>query len=170
MIIRPAVASDVASGAACHVACVREAYATLIEPERLVALTADLQAREELWRRMISEGRPLLVAVEDDLVVGFIAAGPDEPVGDATFQLWVMNLRRAHWGTGLAQQLFDAAVGDRGAYLWVLRDNARARGFYTRNGFVPDGAERFEPDFGAPIIRMVRSAASGRLRNRSETT
>ena len=74
----------------------------------------------------------------------------------AAFQLRVMNVRRAYWGTGLAQRLYDEAVGDRDAYLWVLRDNARARGFYARNGFLPDGAMKIDPDFGAPIIRMVR--------------
>ena len=39
----------------------------------------------------------------------------------------------------------------------MLRDNARARGFYARNGFAPDGATKIDPDFAAPIIRMVRS-------------
>ena len=157
MIIRAAEPADVESGAACHLACRREAYATLVEPQRLAALTSDVAATVELWRTVIGEGRPLLVAVEED-VVGFIAAGPDEEPGvDATFQLRVLNVRRAYWGTGVAQRLFDAAVGDRAAYLWVLRDNARARGFYARNGFVPDGAEKFDPDFGATAIRMMRS-------------
>ena len=157
MIIRAVEPADVESGAACHLACRREAYATLVEPQRLAALTSDVAATVELWRTVIGEGRPLLVAVEED-VVGFIAAGPDEEPGvDATFQLRVLNVRRAYWGTGVAQRLFDAAVGDRAAYLWVLRDNARARGFYARNGFVPDGAEKFDPDFGATAIRMMRS-------------
>ena len=157
MIIRAAEPADVESGAACHLACRREAYATLVEPQRLAALTSDVAATVELWRTVIGEGRPLLVAVEED-VVGFIAAGPDEEPGvDATFQLRVLNVRRAYWGTGVAQRLFDAEVGDRAAYLWVLRDNARARGFYARNGFVPDGAEKFDPDFGATAIRMMRS-------------
>jgi GNAT superfamily N-acetyltransferase len=158
MIIRPAVVSDAASGAACHAACWREAYASIVDPERLAALTANLEAKVELWRTVISQGRPLLVAVEDDVVVGFVAAGPDqEPGVDVAFQLRVLNVRRAHWGTGLAQRMFDEAVGDRDAYLWVLRDNARARGFYARNGFVPDGATKIDPDFAAPEIRMVRS-------------
>ena len=159
MIIRAAEPADVESGAACHLACRREAYATLVNPQRLAALTSDVAATVELWRTVIGEGRPLLVAVEEKEVVGFIAAGPDEEPGvDATFQLRVLNVRRAYWGTGVAQRLFDAAVGDRAAYLWVLRANARARGFYARNGFVPDGAVKIEPDFAAPIIRMVRAA------------
>ena len=158
MIIRPAAMSDVASGAACHLACWREAYADMVTPERLVALTSDVDAKIELWRTVIAEGGPLVVAVEDDSVIGFIAAGPDEePDLDVAFQLRVLNVRRAYWGTGVAQRLYDHAVGERDAYLWVLRDNARARGFHARNGFVPDSAEKFDPDFGATAIRMVRS-------------
>ena len=106
---------------------------------------------------MIANGNPPLVAVEGDVVVGFIAAGPDEEPGvGPAFQLRVLNVRRAYWGTGVAQRLHDEAVADRGAYLWVLRDNPRARGFYARNGFVPDGAMKIDPDFGALVIRMVR--------------
>jgi GNAT superfamily N-acetyltransferase len=158
VIIRRAEMADAASGAACHLACWQEAYAELVEPQRLAALTADVDATVELWRTLISQGKPPLVAVDGDVVVGFIAAGPDEEHGAAaTFHLHVINVRRAYWGTGLAQRLYDEAVGDRNAYLWVLRDNARARGFYARNGFAPDGATKIDPDFAAPIIRMVRS-------------
>jgi GNAT superfamily N-acetyltransferase len=159
MIIRPAQPADAESGAACHLACWQEAYAELVEPERLAGLTGDLQGKLQMWRRVITQGQPLLVAVDGDHVVGFIAAGPDEEAGvEAHFQLRVMNVRRAYWGTGLAQRLYDDAVGDRDAYLWVMRDNARARAFYARNGFVPDGATKFDPDFGVEIIRMVRKA------------
>ena len=172
MIIRLAAPEDAASGAACHVACWREAYDELVEPGRLAALTEDLDAKISMWRRVIAAGRPPLVAVDGDIVVGFINAGPDEEPGlDVAFQLHVLNVRRAYWGTGLAQRLYDSAVGDRDAYLWVMRDNARARGFYARNGFVPDGAGRDDPDFAVPIIRMVRSAGRpAPLRNRSQTT
>jgi GNAT superfamily N-acetyltransferase len=160
MIIRPAELADVQSGAACHVACWLEAYAELVEPERLAALTGDLEAKVAMWRNAISRGGPLLIAVDGETVIGFIAAGPDqEPGMAADLQLRVMNVRRAYWGTGVAQRLYDEAVGDRDAYLWVMRDNARARAFYARNGFLPDGTTKTDPDFGVPIIRMVRRAA-----------
>lgn len=158
MIIRRAGISDAESGAVCHVACWREAYDELVAAERLVPLTADLDGKIAMWRRVIAEGEPPVVAVEGDTVVGFINAGPNTEPGVAVgFQLHVLNVRRAYWGTGLAQRLYDEAVADRDAYLWVMRDNARARGFYARNGFVPDGATMIDSDFGVPIIRMVRS-------------
>jgi ribosomal protein S18 acetylase RimI-like enzyme len=163
MIIRPAELGDVASGAACHLACWREAYAGLVDPERLATLTADNEVKVEMWRTVINQGKPLLVAVDEQDVVGFIAAGPDtEPGVAANFQLHVLNVRRTYWGTGVAQRLYDEAVGDRDAYLWVMSDNARARAFYARNGFLPDGTTKKDPDFGVPIIRMVRAVGSGR--------
>jgi GNAT superfamily N-acetyltransferase len=68
----------------------------------------------------------------------------------------VINVRQAFWGTGVGQDLLDQAIGDRGCFLWVARDNPRAIAFYARNRFVPDGAERQDATFDIPIIRMVR--------------
>ena len=90
-------------------------------------------------------------------VVGFSVAGiATEPDIDIDFQLYAINVRQAYWGTGVAQRLHDRSVGNRAAFLWVLRDNPRARAFYARNGYRLDGAEKLEEDFGATIIRMVR--------------
>jgi GNAT superfamily N-acetyltransferase len=159
MIIRAAELADARSGAACHLACWREAYATLAEPERLASLTADLAGKLEMWQRVISQGSPPLVAVEGEEVVGFIGVGPSAESGvSPRFQLQVLNVRRSYWGTGLAQRLHDEGVGERDAFLWVMRDNARARAFYARNGFQPDGATKIDPEFDVPIIRMVRTA------------
>ncbi len=92
-------------------------------------------------------------------VVGFAIAGPQREAGvDAGYQLYAINVRQAYYGTGAGQRLFDRAVGDRGCFLWVARDNPRAIAFYARNGFALDGAEQQEPMFDIPIIRMVRPA------------
>ncbi len=51
----------------------------------------------------------------------------------------------AYWGRGFAEGLLKASVkglmelGYRQIYLWVLKDNARARAFYHKHGFVPNG-------------------------------
>ena len=140
VVIRAAQPSDAESGAACHMACWREAYADIIDPERLAMLTAPVAERVELWRRWIGEGRPIIVAVDSGGVVGFAVAGfVKEPDIDIDFQLYAINVRQAYWGSGVAQRLHDRSVGDRAAFLWVLRDNPRARAFYVRNGYSPDG-------------------------------
>ncbi len=160
MIIRPVRLEDAESGAACQFAVWQEAYAGLVDAERLAAATADLDAQVDRWRSWTTEGRPILVAVDDDVVVGFAVAGPSTSDGvDADFELFVLNVRQEHRGTGLAQQLHDRAVGNRAAFLWVLEANPRARAFYARNGYRPDGATKIEElIFDAPIIRMVRRA------------
>jgi GNAT superfamily N-acetyltransferase len=157
VLIRPVQPGDAESGAACHLACWREAYADIVDPGRLARLTAPVADRVELWRRWISDGRPMIVAVDAGEVVGFAVAGnATEPDIDIDFQLYAINVRQAYWGSGIAQRLHDRSVGDRAAFLWVLRDNLRARSFYVRNGYRPDGVEKLEEDFGATIIRMVR--------------
>ena len=98
-----------------------------------------------------------MVAVDAGGVVGFAVADfVTESDIDIDFQLYAINVRQVYWGSGVAQRLQDRSVGDRAAFLWVLRDNLRARSFYVRNGYRPDGVEKLEEDFGATIIRMVR--------------
>jgi RimJ/RimL family protein N-acetyltransferase len=52
----------------------------------------------------------------------------------------------AWWSAGLGRALTDAAlaelraVGYRRVVLWTLTGNARARRFYDKAGFAPDGA------------------------------
>ena len=157
VVIRAVQLSDAESGAACQRACWQEAYADIIDPERLSRLTAPVPERVELWRRWIGDRRPIIVAVDSGQVIGFSVADlTEEPDIDIDFQLYAINVRQAYWGSGVAQRLHDRSVGDRPAFLWVLRDNPRARAFYERNGYRADGAERLEEDFGATIIRMVR--------------
>jgi GNAT superfamily N-acetyltransferase len=158
--IRRAVEADIESGARCHVECWREAYSALVEPRRLAGIVADNTAQVEIWQTLIDTGAPPLVAVEVGEVVGFAIAGPAQEAGvEVGYKLYAINVRQAHYGTGLGQQLLDQAVGDRACFLWVARDNPRAIAFYLRNGFVADGAEQQETTlFDIPIIRMVRPA------------
>ncbi|HSU34701.1 MAG TPA: GNAT family N-acetyltransferase, partial [Propionibacteriaceae bacterium] len=141
MIIRRARLADVESAAACHLACWQEAYAGIVEPERLAGIVAKLPARVELWLRLVNSGTPPLVAIDFDKIVGFAGAGPAHEDGvEADYQLHAINVRQAYWGTGIGQELIDRAIGDRSCFLWVARDNPRAIAFYRRNRFKPDGA------------------------------
>ena len=54
--LRRATEADVESGARCHVECWREAYAELVDPDRLAAIVAEIAERVELWQLL-----PLLV-------------------------------------------------------------------------------------------------------------
>jgi GNAT superfamily N-acetyltransferase len=107
---------------------------------------------------MLDSDQTVTLAVDGDAIVGFATTRPTpEPGLDIALHLNAINVRRTYWGSGVGQHLLDAAIGDRDASLWVFRDNARARAFYVRNGFTPDGAEQVDDFFGDLVeIRMVR--------------
>ena len=155
--IRRAEPRDAAAGAACHIACWREAYAGILDPAVLAARTSDLADRTERWRQMTASPRPRWLAVTDDEIVGFSAAGPGRDDGiDIELELYAIYVRAAHQGTGIADRLLGAAVGSAPAYLWVFEVNPRAQAFYARHGFGADGERKIDPFFERPEIRMVR--------------
>ncbi len=156
-VLRTAVPQDAWALAGCHVQCWREAYAHLVSQEYLAAI--DVAGRAEMWERAISRGAAVHVADLEGEVVGLAVAGPgrDDDAGLPELELRLIYLLAAHHGSGLGQQLVEAAVGAEDAYLWVATDNPRARAFYSRNGFRPDGANRIEATFeDMAEVRLVR--------------
>jgi ribosomal protein S18 acetylase RimI-like enzyme len=117
------------------------------------------------WLRVIERsdlGEPgeVWVAVVDGAVIGFAASGPstDDDAPPGRRQLFAIYVLAAHYGSGAGQALMDAATGRGAASLWVLEDNPRARAFYERNGFRPDGATQDDARWGEPVreVRLVR--------------
>jgi GNAT superfamily N-acetyltransferase len=94
------------------------------------------EAVGDRWRRYTEAGGWAVLAGDD----GFVAV--HEPWLEAIY------VRPAVWGSGVAGELHDAAVAElraRGverAQLWVLERNDRARRFYERRGWQPDGTSR----------------------------
>jgi GNAT superfamily N-acetyltransferase len=70
------------------------------------------------------------------------------------------------WRTGVGTALLDAALtetrarGCKSMTLWVLADNHRARDFYARFGFTPDGAAMLHEASGQTEIRLRRLVCS----------
>jgi GNAT superfamily N-acetyltransferase len=155
--LRPAVPADAEAGAAMHNACWREAYGPYADPERLAERLADTERWVEAWTRQLVAGPPRVLAEADGELVGFAVVGDNRDAdAPSPTELYAIYVRAAWWGTGLGQQLWDAVRPEAACSLWVLEDNARARGFYARNGFVPDGARELYGDLGTWEIRMVR--------------
>lgn len=155
--VRPAVPDDADAIVDIRNTGWREAYAHLLSPEFL----ADLSNDAESWRHGLARAR-LSVTVVADLdgeLVGYALAGPPADDEDAPRDWCLRHMyqySRAH-GSGTGQALFDAAVGDRPAYLWVAENNPRAIAFYRRNGFTPDGTHKTEPAWeNLASLRMVR--------------
>jgi ribosomal protein S18 acetylase RimI-like enzyme len=148
--------ADVGALARCQLDCWREAYEGLVDADRLAVLLADVDVRVQRWDEILAFPARVRLVVDDGSVVGFATVRP--AAGDVPAHLAAIYVRRAHWSTGLGQRLLDETLGDEAATLEVFRDNVRARRFYARNGFVPDGTEGVEPYFGGIEIGMVRPA------------
>lgn len=153
--IRAARPEDSEAFAACHLACWREAYDGLWGPERLAEVDVAEMAAER--REQIEAGTATNVLAEQDGdVIGVAISGParDE---DATVpqELYAIYIRQEHYGSGLADSLLAATIGDRPATLWVYRDNPRAAAFYVHRGFIQDGSERVDSE-GILQVRMIR--------------
>jgi ribosomal protein S18 acetylase RimI-like enzyme len=121
--------------------------------------------RTRPWQKAIAAvaaqpGSPRKRDAADD-IVGYAFFGPELDVLGAPWphplstagqqgrvaELYSLYVHPAWWSTGTGRDLMDrvlatmSAAGYLSVMLWVLRDNSRARRFYERAGFAPDGAD-----------------------------
>ena len=119
-------------------------YANVFPPERYPY--PEDEVRESL-RSLLEE--PGAIALLDRDERGFALVG-----GGWLHRLYV---RPSAWGGGVGATLHDDALavlrdaGSDSASLWVLAENARARGFYERRGWRLNGAERAVPSPPNPL-------------------
>lgn len=158
--LRPPTLEDCDELGRVHMAVWRDAYAGIMPADYLAGLSEERSAakwRERLSSRTSPDVRTLLVVDAEGRIAGFGSAGPSRDEDAPTeWELYVVNLLPIARGTGLADHLLDAIVGEREATLWVVEDNARARAFYTRRGFVDEGGRSQHPATGTSEIRMIR--------------
>lgn len=156
--VRAAMPADAAALAVAHVACWRQAYAHLLSEDFVAAL--DIEQRQQAWARRLTTPGPErhVVAAVGEQVVGFGSVGPSAdtpPVRE--LELVGLYLLADHHGGGLGQALLDATIGTGPASLWMAEDNPRARAFYIRNGFAPDGARKVETAWeNLSEVRLLR--------------
>ncbi|MFG3344515.1 GNAT family N-acetyltransferase [Streptomyces sp. NPDC048018] len=186
MPLRRALPADAAALAAVHVRSWQAAYRGLVPDTCLDGL--DVAERARVWReRLTAPGAPVVTVVEDEAgaVTAFSSfrAWPadDEPAGGAgeaegegegghlvasvTAELSTLYAVPEAWGRGVGRALLAATVdamreaGFREAGLWVFEENARARAFYERAGWHPDGATATD-DTGGRLLTELRYRVS----------
>jgi len=152
LTIRPAIADDAHAIAEVHIASWRHAYAGVVDEAFLSDL--DVERRTDEWAARLAEishRTMILVAEQEGTVVGFAMLGPsrDEDAELGGQEIYDIYLQPDAWGHGVARELMRTVLSDTPQEtpltLWVLAANERARHFYRRHGFVPDGVERLEP-------------------------
>ena len=155
------------------------AYEGIIAPaiiDRATAPDGGARIRQSFrtrpWQRMIA-------AVHAD-IVGYASFGPERDVlgmpwpypltaagsDGKVAELYALYVHPAWWSTGTGRALMDHVLAKVGAAgytcitLWVLEANARARRFYQRAGFTPDGARHVLDDLGGVTEIRYRRALS----------
>jgi len=163
MDIADASPEDCRAVAQVHVASWQAAYAGILAPEFLAALSVD--RREEAWRQVLSEGRSqLLLGREEASVIGFSSFGASRDAGapPRRGELWALYVHPDAWSTGAGRRLWQAtqqrllAQGYSSVSLWVLEHNARAIAFYLAAGFAIEAASAKEFELGGTRVREVR--------------
>lgn len=116
-----------------------------ITPEFAFKLT-----QSDYERQQRDGGRPTLLALDDDHVIGFVEllSTPrppiDRPEAAELASLYVLESRHRR---GVGRALVEAgmrAVGNKRLVLWVMTFNDNARGFYRHIGFHETGRTQTE--------------------------
>jgi GNAT superfamily N-acetyltransferase len=159
------VPDDAAAVAAVHVASWQAAYRGVF-PDEVLDGPELAVSRLRGWQRLLQEPGPHVVdlVAEDDggQIVGLFHAAPtrDEDGSPATAEILMIYAAPDAWGTGAGRGLMTtgldrlAADGFTDVTLWVLDSNERARRFYAKAGFAPDGAAKEEDMRGARITEV----------------
>jgi len=173
MTIRDAQESDVDGIAATHIASWRVAYRDLLPKDVLDNLSH--KARCDLWRQVIAKQTSMvIVAIDGDQITGFLCSAPARDADldrSHVAEILACYVHPDAWRRGIGSRLWNEArqrLGGRfsDVVLWTWRDNALARRFYERIGFVFDGTDKLAETYGAALVevRYRRSLAAGAMK------
>ncbi len=132
--------------AALHRRAAVAGYGHIFPPEAPPPTEEALTDKWQQWLGADSEWCAF-VAVNAADVVGVVLAGmdPDDLTRGHLARLYVAP---ELWGRGIGRQLYEAAVGHvqerefTALTLWVLEENHRARSWYERLGWRPNGTRK----------------------------
>ena len=160
---------DAAALARVHSESWRLAYGGVLSARYLAGLDEEVLA--EHWRRRLrasGERRRLLVAEEDDRVVGFSLFGPcddDRELAGFAGEIQMLYVLPSAQRRGHGRELMERSVAAMSAaplywmVVWVVEVNHAARAFYRRVGLEPDGARRLDR-LGGEAVPVVRYAGA----------
>lgn len=157
--IRLAVPDDARGCAFVHHTSWVETYSGLLPASHWEADT--LERRIENWQRSLGGGKSVTVAELDEQIIGIAITNASRKIGDndpvRELELSCLYVLAAHHGGGVGQALLDTVLPpDRPAQLWVAESNPRARRFYERNRFHPDGTRYVDEQLNLAETRHVR--------------
>jgi ribosomal protein S18 acetylase RimI-like enzyme len=167
--VRAARGGDPFAIAAVQARAWRLAYGNLLPATTFAALTPE--ALFPAWQRVVTEPasprHAVLVAVADDIVVGFATVGPspDPDASDLDGQLGVLAIDPAHQRAGHGSRLLSAVVehlrdsGLSALTAWVPEVDLARTAFLSSAGMLPDGARRSFEGIAEAGVTELRLAA-----------
>ncbi len=165
-IVRPATVDDAPRIAEIHVRTWQIAYRGMV-PDSILD-NMNLKDREGRWREGLSKqaelGQSIFVVEHEGVLAGWILVGPsrdtDVELGEV-FELCALYLHPDYWDKGYGYLLTTHAhdwVKKQQQWkcitLWVIEPNARARRFYERLGYRPDGGTKMWEKEGCSIPEL----------------
>lgn len=142
--------------------CWEQTYRGIVPDEFLDAAGDDGAARTRAarWAGRITSGARTVMTTRsaDGTLVGVASAARASAPADGlpALELCTLYVDQDAQGTGVADALLAATVGDEDAHLLVFTSNERARRFYRRHGFAPEGEPAVDPGTGLDEERWVR--------------
>ncbi|MBM0206006.1 GNAT family N-acetyltransferase [Micromonospora sp. STR1s_5] len=145
---------------------------------KFIVNPALVQEQRTGWAAAIeSPDKRVLCAIFDGCITGIAAMGPplsSKADASTTGQLYQIHVSPARWGEGIGSILHAAFVRYLGqaslptGVLEVWERNKRARSFYARHGWEPDGEFRAGPE-GSNYVGMRLELMANRA-SRAHTT
>ncbi|WP_328767623.1 GNAT family N-acetyltransferase [Streptomyces sp. NBC_00286] len=170
--IREMTLADCEQVAAIRIRGWQHAYKGLLPQPYLDDLDVTTEtARRRSHFEQAGKGVVNLVAERHGEVAGWSCHGPyrdaELPTQDA--ELYAIYVHPKHLSHGVGRALLQESTtrcttaGHPRLFLWVLKENARARHFYEQAGFTPDGTEEPWEVGGAtvPEVRYIRTLGNG---------
>jgi predicted acetyltransferase len=142
----------------------KSAYTNIITPEDMARKT-DVEKRTQGFVTMQKAGAsPMYISAYNGTSCGILAFGKsrDEDLPNAAEIISIYTLDCV-WGKGVGHAMMKFALAElrRQGYhevlLWVFEQNARARKFYERHGFITDGAVKGSGFDNAQEVRYRRA-------------
>ena len=132
----------------------------------------------DLPDRWLDPGATVLIAEDDDEIVGFAVVRPsgDDDAAPETGELDGLYTDPSVWGRGVGRALLDEAVsrlagaGFEDATLWTAEENDRPRRIYERAGWSADGADRTRHMYGVDFVELRYRRSLGQSAARSAST
>ncbi len=151
MTVRNAKYEDMELTASIMVTSFRTAFTEFVSPETMDTCTNPDNCRAML-EHIYQEGKMRFLIGDDQ---GFLCWQETEDGAE----IMALHSLPESWGSGLGHAMLTEAlkqIGDRPVFLWVFKENTRARRFYKKHGFHWDGSERVSEFDGALEVRYVR--------------